>query len=145
MPGPGALPKSERSRSRDTAARDAATSKLTADGVLRGPDLPEYDWHPRTVAWWQTWRTSAQAQMMTPTDWDALAETAILHTELWRGDTKAAAELRLRVAKFGATMEDRLRLRISVDADIEAAAKPTPAVKPDRRRRLLKVVENGGA
>jgi len=145
MAGIGPAPKSERSRSRDTAVRDASTSKLTADGVVRGPDLPEYDWHPRTLEWWQTWRTSAQAQMMTPTDWDSLAETAILHTGLWNGDTKAASELRLRVAKFGATMEDRLRLRISVDTDIAAVEKATPNIDPARRRRLLKAVADGGA
>lgn len=145
MPGPGALPKAERSRARDTAVRDAATNKLAADGVLRGPDLPDGDWHPRTVAWWQTWRESAQAQVMTPTDWDALAETAILHTALWNGDTKVAGELRLRVAKYGATLEDRLRLRISVDADVEQVAAAAPVVQQDRRKRLLKVVERGGS
>lgn len=145
MPGPGALPKAERSRSRDTAVRDAATNKLTADGVVRGPELPDGDWHPRTVAWWQTWRESAQAQVMAPTDWDALAETAILHTALWNGDTKVAGELRLRVAKYGATMEDRLRLRIAVEAEVKAAQPAQRGMTADRRKRLLKVVERGGA
>jgi len=145
MPGPGALPKTERSRSRDTAVRDAATNKLTADGEIRGPELPEGNWHPRTVAWWDTWRRSAQAQVLTPTDWDALMETALLHTALWEGDTKIAGELRLRVAKFGATIEDRLRLRIQVDAEIKDAAKPAGRMTADRRKRLLKVVEHGGA
>lgn len=145
MPGPGALPKAERSRSRDTAVRDAATNKLAADGEVRGPELPEGAWHPRTVQWWETWRRSAQAQVMTPTDWDALMETALLHTELWNGDTKVAGEVRLRVAKFGATIEDRLRLRMHVDAEIEDAAPVAPVVKADRRRRLLKAVGNGSA
>lgn len=145
MPGPGALPKAERSRSRDTAVRDAATNRLAVDGVIRGPELPDGDWHPRTVAWWQTWRVSAQAQVMTPTDWDALAETALLHTALWNGDTKVAGEVRLRVAKYGATLEDRLRLRIQVDADVEAVKTAKPAIKSDRRKRLLKVVADGSA
>lgn len=145
MAGVGPAPKPERSRSRDNAARDAVTSKLTPDGTLRGPELPEGEWHPRTVAWWQTWRESAQAQVMTPTDWDALAETALLHTALWNGDTKVAGELRLRVAKYGATLEDRLRLRMSVDVEVKQAARPSSGMTADRRRRLLKVVEHGGA
>nr|WP_232110005.1 hypothetical protein [Streptomyces buecherae] len=32
----------------------------------------------------------------------------------FQGDTKVAAEIRQRVAKWGATVEDRARLRISV-------------------------------
>jgi hypothetical protein len=50
--------------------------------------------------------------------------------------------LRLRVAKFGATMEDRLRLKLTIDppdkpaakASVGAAAKVTSI--DDRRNRL---------
>lgn len=143
MAGRGQAPKPVLQRESRTQARNDAATKLTSDGQVRGPELPEYDWHPRTLAWWDTWRRSPQAQVMTPTDWDALMETALLHTELWNGDTKAAAEVRLRTAKFGATPEDRLRLKMQVDAEIDAAAKPTPVIKPDRRRRLLKAVRDG--
>lgn len=145
MAGRGPAPKPVLQRESRTQARNDAATKLTADGDLRGPELPEGPWHPRTVEWWDTWRRSAQAQVMTPTDWDVLMETALLHTELWNGDTKAAAELRLRVAKFGATVEDRLRLKMQVDAEVEAAGPVTQGVTSDRRKRLLKVVESGGA
>jgi hypothetical protein len=145
MAGRGPAPKPVLQRESRTQARNDAATKLAADGELRGPDLPEGDWHPRTVAWWDTWRRSAQAQVLTPTDWDVLMETALLHTELWNGDTKAAAELRLRVAKFGATIEDRLRLKMQVDAEVKEAAKPAGRMTADRRKRLLKVVEHGGA
>lgn len=145
MAGRGPAPKPVLQRESRTQARNDAATKLTADGELRGPDLPDGAWHPRTLAWWDTWRRSAQAQVMTPTDWDSLMETALLHTELWNGDTKAAAEVRLRVAKFGATIEDRLRLKMQVDAEIAAAAPVAPEVKADRRRRLLKAVSDGGA
>lgn len=145
MAGRGPAPKPVLQRESRTQARNDAATKLTADGDLRGPDLPEGAWHPRTLEWWNTWRRSAQAQVLTPTDWDVLMETALLHTELWNGDTKAAAELRLRVAKFGATVEDRLRLKMQVDAEVEAAAPVTQGVTSDRRKRLLKAVGDGGA
>lgn len=145
MAGRGPAPKPVLQRESRTQARSDAATKLTADGGLRGPDLPDGTWHPRTLEWWDTWRRSAQAQAMTPTDWDSLMETALLHTELWSGDTKVAAELRLRVAKFGATIEDRMRLKMQVDAEIGAAAPMAPVVRDDRRRRLLKAVGNGGS
>jgi hypothetical protein len=145
MAGRGPAPKPVLQRESRTQARNDAATKLSADGDLRGPDLPEGAWHPRTLEWWNTWRRSAQAQVMTPTDWDVLMETALLHTELWNGDTKAAAELRLRVAKFGATVEDRLRLKIQVEAEVKQAATPAPAAKADRRKRLLKAVTDGAA
>ncbi|GAB3213471.1 hypothetical protein ACQEU5_18600 [Marinactinospora thermotolerans] len=47
-----------------------------------------------------------------------------------------AAELRLRVTKFGATVENRARLRMQFAAADEAGAKhPTPAGKSARERR----------
>jgi hypothetical protein len=103
-----------------------ATS-VVGDDVVRGPELPDLEdgWPARTRDWWETWRRSAVAQAMTPTDWDFLMDTALLHARFWLGDEKVAAELRLRVAKFGATPEDRARLRIQVEEP-----GPSVAVKP---------------
>jgi hypothetical protein len=145
MAGRGAAPKPQLTRPNDQARRDAATTRLSADGQVRGPELPDGDWHPRTVEWWQHWRESPQAQVMTTTDWDVLAETAIFHSRLWNGEVSVGPELRLRVAKFGATVEDRLRLRMQVEVEVKEAAKPAGTVTKDRRRRLLKAVANGPA
>jgi len=144
MPGRGPAPKPVLQRESRTQARNDSALKLSADGTTRGPDLPEGDWHPRTVEWWANWRTSAQAQVMTTTDWDSMLETALMHSALWKGDLKAAPELRLRVAKFGATLEDRMRLKMQVDNEITAAAPAAPTVQADRRKRLLKAVGDGG-
>ena len=114
---------------------------MSSDAVLRGPELPDGAWHSRTVAWWQTWRESAQAQMFTATDWDFLLDTALLHSNLWSGKASVAGELRLRAAKFGATPEDRLRLKLQVDDDVKAAPK-VKAMSGDRRKRLLAVVND---
>ena len=144
MAGRGPAPKPVLQRESRTQARSESATKLTADGELRGPELPEGDWHPRTLRWWDTWRWSAQAQILTPTDWDVLMETALLHTELWNGDSRVAAEVRLRVAKFGATIEDRARLKMQVDGEVkDAAGARRPADQADRRKRLLKVLDGG--
>lgn len=118
--------------------------QLTGDDAVRGPELPsDADWPAATRRWWETWRSSAQAQTFTPTDWDYLLDTALLHAELWAGNGQVAAELRLRVAKFGATPEDRMRLRLSVEAPKAAGV----VAKPDgraRKDRLLKAVSGDG-
>lgn len=146
MAGRGPAPKqAPLSRANDEARKRASITELTADGVVRGPDLPaDVAWHPRTAAWWQTWRLSAVAQRFTGTDWDFLLDTAILHTQFWSGDPAVGAELRLRVSKFGATIEDRMRLRVEAAGDGSAQVAKKPAAKDRassaRRRRLLKAV-----
>lgn len=89
-----------------------------------GP-MDDGSWHPRTYEWWNVWGRTPLAANFTETDWQFLLDTAVLHTRFWCGDMKVVAELRLRVAKFGATPEDRARLRI-VFADAEE--------KEDRRK-----------
>lgn len=154
MAGRGPAPKATPlARPNDEARKRQDFEQIRADGQLRGPELPgSVDWHPMTVKWWDTWRLSAQAQTFAPTDWDFLLDTAMLHTAYWLGSVAVASELRLRVSKFGATVEDRMRLRVQAagpDPD-HAAGKPSSA-KPAgrrptdaRRRRLLKAVKDDG-
>lgn len=120
MPGP---PPAVRKRRRNIDPHPHRT--LEADNRVRGPRLPDADgllsegedWHPRTRAWWETWRRSAQARELTGTDWDFLLDTALMHHTMWaKKRWEFAAELRLRAAKFGATPEDRLRLRLTIEA-----------------------------
>ncbi|MGH3099310.1 MAG: hypothetical protein ACRDMV_25295 [Streptosporangiales bacterium] len=121
MAGHGPAPKDRKKRRRRNAD-PVPENTVKADGRTRGPQLPRdilpagEDWHPRTKAWWATWRRSAQAKMFTATDWDFLLDTALMHHTMWtKSKWEFAAELRLRAAKFGATPEDRLRLRMEVE------------------------------
>lgn len=143
MAGRGPAPKATRSRPRDQKRVDGAVTVVAADGELHGPELPEgFEWPEPTRGWWATWRKSAQAKTFTDTDWSFLIDTAVLHSEFWLGNVSAGAELRLRVAKFGATPEDRARLKISVGEPVGATV-PTAAAKKTasaRKGRLLKVV-----
>lgn len=140
--GPARKPDSERVRRN---VDDVPTTTVEADGKLHGSPLPEGvledGWPRATRDWWETWRRSPQAQAFTETDWAFLLDTALLHAQFWRGSNALAPELRLRVAKFGATVEDRLRLRLSISQPPAAgAAKPSGGdevgARRDRRKRL---------
>jgi hypothetical protein len=94
---------------------------LLPKDVLRDKDGDVAAWHPMTVKWWDAWRTSPQAtRMLTEPDWHFLLDTALMHHNMWQnGRWDFASEVRLRVAKFGATPEDRLRLHLEIDQEIE--------------------------
>ncbi len=143
MAGRGPAPKDPSERRRRNITEPLTI--LKPDGQLHGPDLPDgIDWPDPTRDWWATWRKSAQASTFTDTDWSFLLDTAILHMEFWDGDRSVAAELRLRAAKFGATPEDRARLKIAVGepASSEGRAPRTQSkAQAARRERLLRSVD----
>lgn len=145
MAGRGPAPKDPTTRVRRNADQKPATV-VAQDDELRGPDLPDdaladsEPWHPRTMAWWDTWRRSAQAQAFTATDWDFLIDTALMHHTMWsKGRWEFASELRLRAAKFGATPEDRARLRMQVTPQ---SAPPQAEEKPASRYARLRAVKS---
>jgi hypothetical protein len=153
MAGRGPAPK--------PAARRARVNKdplgvtvLPAVAPSEPPDLPdfhiekdgrlvEFVWSPLTRQWWRTWCESPQSSLFTATDWQELLTTAIIANRFYRGDVSVAGELRLRVAKFGATPEDRARLRIVfADAD-ERESKRGPGQSARERYGKLKAVGEG--
>jgi hypothetical protein len=106
------------------------------------PELPpSYDWPAPTRRWWATWLASPQAEHFGSTDWDFLLDTALIHAEFWAGNAAVGAELRLRVAKFGATPEDRARLRMQfAEADAADAKRQVPSASREQYGDL-RVVE----
>lgn len=146
MAGRGPTPKDPDQRRRRNGTPELTV--IVTDGKVRGPKLPAtHEWPPQTVAWWETWRTSAQAAKFTKTDWAFLLDTAVLHADFWLGDRSVAAELRLRAAKFGATPEDRARLKIEVGDPGEKkspAKRLQPKATQTRRTRLLRAVGDDG-
>ena len=124
--GPAPKPASERVRRNLDAIPTVAV--FAGDDLERGFDLPDLEpdelgarrWPAMTRRWWDRWRKSPQAQTFTETDWDFLLETALIHRAFILGDLKQAAELRLRVSKFGATPEDRMRLRLQIATPAES-------------------------
>jgi len=145
MAGRGPAPKDPSQRRRMN--KPEPVTVITADGELHGPELPDtHEWPEATLAWWETWRKSAMAPRFTDTDWSFLLDTAVLHAEFWMGDRKLAAELRLRVAKFGGTVEDRARLKVEIgDPDRSPAPRRLqPKSAQDRKARLLRAVGDSG-
>lgn len=141
MPGRGPARNPDRSQVRRRNI-EPPTVVVMADGERYGSELPDtFEWPNATLDWWDTWRSSAQASTFTDTDWSFLLDTAVLHGEFWSGNRSVAAELRLRVAKFGATPEDRARLRIEV-GDGKPKSKTGLRTKSavQREARLLKAV-----
>lgn len=110
-------------------------------GVLRDKNGDAQPWHKQTVKWWNAWRKSPQAtRMLTEPDWQFLLDTALMHHQMWEyGRWELAAEVRLRVQKFGATPEDRARLKVEVavaqQPDAHGAAGNVTSID-DRRARL---------
>lgn len=147
MAGRGPAPKDPARRARRNA--DPAPQTILRFEQAEPPDLPDWpdegDWPQRTREWWQMWRSSPQAEHFSSTDWDFLLDTALIHARLWSGESSAAAELRLRVAKFGATPEDRSRLRMQFAQADEADAQRPAQERPARDRyAALKVVQHEG-
>ncbi|MDM3894761.1 hypothetical protein [Mycobacterium intracellulare] len=99
----------------------------------------KFKWPAQTRAWWKMWAESKLAEKFTANDWSELLDTARLHAAFWSGDLKVAPELRLRVAKFGATPEDRAKLRIvfaeADKAESGGAKSPAAGKKSARARR----------
>lgn len=142
MAGRGPAPKGKRSRDRDTPELE----KLTESSVLYGAALPDgvlpdgEPWHPQTVKWWDALRRFPLLKDEPEIGWQFLVDTALMHHTMWtKGRWEFASELRLRVAKYGATPEDRMRLKIKVaPLDAPSAAKKPAGVTDisSRRSRL---------
>ena len=105
------------------------------------------DPHAQTVLRFEKemWKASPQAEQFSSTDWSFLVDTALIHARLWAGDASAGPELRLRVAKFGATPEDRARLRMQFAQADEADGKRPTGASSSERFADLKVLPGGGA
>lgn len=144
MAGRGPQPKDPAKRARrnvDPVALRVLPAKYAAQPklpTLYFPDLEtgrkrRFAWPEITRAWWKMWADSPLSSEFTATDWSELMDTALLHARYWMGEIKLAGELRLRVAKFGATPEDRARLRITF-AEADSAEKRAPIAAEDSAR-----------
>lgn len=158
MAGRGPAPK-------DPSKRVRRNSDPSASTVLRfeesqQPDLPDFSvqvevdgeltsqkfsWPAITREWWSMWRESPQAEHFGSTDWAFLLDTALLHAAVWgRGEMKHASELRLRVAKFGSTPEDRARLRMQfADADAADSKREPSGASARERRGQIRAIRPG--
>ncbi len=144
MAGRGPAPKPADQRARRNG--DPIPLRVIHAEATEQPELPDVaEWPAQTRDWWRMWADSPLSTEFTSTDWSFLLDTALIHAQLWSGDVKVAAELRQRVAKFGATPEDRARLRITFAAADEAEEKPTAKSARDRYKGLKAADRVAGA
>lgn len=148
MPGRGPAPKDPdrytRAGNRAKAEASILHLPLRRAEARELPDdlLPAgKTWHPATKRWWAAWRDSVLSRDWTDTEWSELEVTAKLHNRFMADtNTMVAAELRQRMAKFGATSEDRARLRIVLaDAD-EREQRPAKGAGATRYGNLRELV-----
>ncbi len=142
MAGMGPAPKPKGRRARRNA--DTVPTTILRFQEAEQPPLPENQaWPEETLEWWKMWAESPQAEHFGITDWEFLKDTALLHAMLWgNGDTSVLAELRIRVAKFGATPEDRARLRMQfAEADERDGRRKSTAPSSREKLASVKVVD----
>lgn len=144
--GRGPAPKAEHSRERDNKVFEQLEIK---PAEIYGQPLPNdvlpagESWHPQTVRWWNSIRHFPLLKDEPEIGWQFLIDTALMHHTMWtRGKWEFASELRIRVAKYGATPEDRMRLKIKVAPAQEAPAsstvkQPTTVTSISSRRQRL--------
>ncbi|MGH3547826.1 MAG: hypothetical protein ACRDQU_06870 [Pseudonocardiaceae bacterium] len=150
MAGRGPVPKARRSRKADEARRDAEMVKVATTGALAGRPLPKgvlpegESWHPQTLALWAALRRSPLLADEPPLGWQFLIDTALMHHVMWsKGRWEYASEVRLRVAKFGATPEDRMRLKVRVvQPAAEVAASGNAVAVTDIASRRARLTES---
>lgn len=148
MPGKGPVPKDASTRARRnkpgqmTVLVAVATDQpeLPTRYVSRDDEDGTYrdviDWPVATVLWWNAWAESPLSNGFTSMDWEELKLAALAHAAVQEGDLKMLPELRLRTAKFGATPEDRARLKIQFEqAD---AAEDRAVARAERRRQGIR-------
>lgn len=132
MAGKGMAPKPAEKRAGHS--KDPIPMRILPRLLAEQPELPDFlvesdeglepfRWPEHTRTWWQMWADSPLSTEFTSTDWSELLDTALLHARVWSGELRWLPELRLRTAKFGATPEDRARLRIQFAQADEAESK----------------------
>lgn len=112
----GPVPKVNTSRARDSKV----TERIAWDGEIRGFDLPTAalaegeTWHPLVVAWWDAFRRSPQAQLLSSDlQWLTLLGAMRTYQDLWNGEARGralkAAEVRQVLTQYLVTPADARR------------------------------------
>jgi hypothetical protein len=142
MASPVPKPKSQRARRNadlapqiDLEFQPADPPELPTTWIDKDGNLAELKWSPLTENWWQSWCTSPQAKIFSPSDWQSLLSTAFVADKFFRTfEVRYASELRQREAQFGATPLDRLRLRMAWMEDKERGFKVSEAEEKRRQK-----------
>jgi hypothetical protein len=115
---------------------NAIRRNVRPTGHLEGQDVPDKlkklrnrsTYSAYTQEWWDIWVDSTQSESFFPTDWMVLQRLAMLvEAFVRRPGHNAAAEIRQQESLLGATVLDRMRLRMNKKDD----GKASDALPPD--------------
>ncbi|WP_461004575.1 phage terminase small subunit [Trueperella pyogenes] len=99
---------------------------------MRQPKLLDgIDWPEFTQEWWKAWGRDPRTKACAKVDWLYLMNGALLHAQVWSGDTAAIRDLRAHEAKF----EQRLAELNGGKAEVVEEKKVTPLDELARRRQ----------
>lgn len=148
----GPVPKLQRTRADKTKVNE----HIAWDGEVRGFDLPpealgpEEEWHPMVQKWWEAFRRSPQAQLLSSDlQWQTLLGAMRTYQDLWtgqsRGRTLRAAEFRQTLTHYLVTPADARRngiefvLPASDEDDDDEKSTPGGSLTDlsERRKRLI--------
>lgn len=148
--GPPPMDPSQRKRRNATLPM---TELPRASSAAAAPELPgRSKYLAQTRAWYRTWCESGQATQFSPTDWQRLHMLApivdqyhrLLQTNQVDKAVKLLSQIERSEARFGATADDRQRLRWKLAALDDSGATPIRQAQTSRRRadpRVLEAIE----
>jgi hypothetical protein len=137
MPGPAPKKDAERTR------RNAPESGAARHGQLRPVTMPNADrknWHPRALAWFDSLKSSGQADFYQDSDW-AMAKVTADYLTRWYQNPKAMdmANILALMGRFGTTEGDRRQiLRLELEPQVEEDKSATLIAIDGYREALLK-------
>lgn len=131
-----AQPKPPGQRRRRNAGQ-SQWKQLPAEGRVGDvPPLPDYDWHPETLSWWDAAWSSPMATVWLDADFDGLVRLARLKDADVRGElqTQALGQITALEDRFGLSPKARRGLQW------EIAASDNVAALPGKGKRKLRAV-----
>lgn len=125
----GRRPTESPSRARDAGRAEFGITDIGAEPVKGAPKLGRRPgggaWLPATRKWWSVWQRAPQASQFQETDWQTLEMLAPLVDAYFRDPTSARwSEIKQTHAKLGATVADRMQLRMRIGAKVPAEPAP---------------------
>ncbi|WP_188303484.1 hypothetical protein [Streptomyces sp. CBMA123] len=129
-------------RNKDPWSHQASAEPLPQRPYPPCHSIYENEWHPMARRFWDVYSTCRQARLFIETDWFELEQCMNLVHEMYvTGKSKVmlAAEIRQRVAKWGSTVDDRARLRMTFDdlnSSAQGEATDSKVLRMERFKRL---------
>jgi len=146
MAGRGPTPKNDGERRRLNEPARGEWEDIPTRNPKRPPKMPtapREGWAPGTKLAWKSWWTDGASSMWGPADLEAVRALAHLHTELERGKSSLAGEVRLRMDSLGLTPRGKRDNRWRVVEHEGAAQGGTPPKQKPSRYRHLRAVDAG--